>query len=192
MTPRRMNQILKVVLICLIIGAGGGLYFANKTLTSIAVDTTKLKADVEIGQKQLSTYQLTQAKVDSLGFVDDLANKVLPQDEDQSAIVAEISQFAARYSMGVDNISFPDTKPTTKSGLATPKGVSVLPIVVTFQPGANYSAVLNFLKTIETNQRKMQVTNLTLQPDPVNRSTFTKVSIAINIYARTQSPGSNK
>lgn len=203
MSPRRMNQILKGALVAIVVAVAVGLYFSNKTLTNIAVKTAHLKAEVEVGQEQIKTYQQTKVKVDSLSFVNDLANQVLPPDEDQSTIVAEVSQFAVRTHLAVSAISFADnssptssssgssSKSDTKKGLAIPKGVTAIPITVQLQPGAKYSDLLSFLKMIETNQRKMQVTNITLQPDAVDRSQLSQVSIAINLYARS-SPGAKK
>ena len=94
MTPRRMNQVLWAFITLILIAACALLYIGNKQLTSVAHQTAQLKAEVEASNKQIATYQVTKAKVATLGYVNDLANKVLPPDKEQSAIVAELSHGA--------------------------------------------------------------------------------------------------
>ena len=189
MTPRKMNLILKVVMLVLIIATGVGLYFANKKLTSTATETSRLKAQVEIGQKQIKTYEATKAKVDSLDYVEELAAKVLPQEQEQSLTVAELSQFALRSRLGVAEITFTDSTTKSKSSKTKtktpiPKGVTVIPLTIKFKPGSKYDNLLEFLKAVEENRRKMQVTNISLTPDEVDRSSFQNVTVDINLYVR--------
>ena len=113
MTPRRMNHVLKITILVFVIGVAAGIYFADKQLKSIATDTARLRAQVEIGDKQLTTYQATKQKVDSLSYVQELAGKVLPEQQEQSLTVAEISQFALRARLTVEDITFIDTTKTT-------------------------------------------------------------------------------
>lgn len=196
MNPKKMNDILKITLTALVVIAIGSLYFANKKLTKVAHDTAKLKADVQIADKQLKAYQQTKTTVDSLRYVDELATEVLPPNEDQSAIVAELSEFALRSKLAVGQITFPEV---TKSSLSTaptsgvanvaasvPSGVHIVPVTIQFQTGAQYTNVLSFLKTVESTRRKSQVTNITLTPDPINRANLSQVNISLNLY--TQQP----
>ncbi len=189
MTPKRTNIILKVTLGVLILVILGGLYFSNKKLTALATDTSRLKADIEISQKQITAYQATKAKVDSLDYVDELANKVLPQDKEQSAIVAELSQFALRARLSVAEINFPDkpqAKSSSKTKSATPKGVDVMPITIKFKEDSKYESILTFLRSVEDNRRKMQVTNISLKPDEEDRQKIKEVTVDINLYTRSQ------
>lgn len=194
MTPTRMNTLLKITLVvCIVVGIGV-LYFANGKLTQVAQQTARLKADALIGQKQIETYQKTKTQVESLSYVDDLANRVLPPDKDQSAIVAEVSEFALRSGLTINQITFNDTAKSAKpakGSITIPKGVNTVPVSLQFAAGAKYDKVLNFLKTLEDNRRKSQVTNISLTPDSKDRSRLSQVTIAFNLYFR-QSVGSTK
>lgn len=191
MTPRKMNHILKAMLLASIIVTIAGLYFANQKLTAIATETATLKAKVEVGQKQIAAYEQTKTKVDSLDYVDDLATKVLPEEQEQSLTVAELSQFALRSRLSVEEITFKETaaetgksKSKTKTKKAIPKGVVVIPVSIKFQAGSRYDYLLEFLKSVEENRRKMQVTNIALSPDETNRSLLQDVSVDINLYVK--------
>ncbi len=205
MTPRSMNQVLKVIIVLLVIGTISGLYFANKKLVTIAQDTSKLKADVAVGDKQLKTYQQTKIQVDELSYVNELANTVLPANQDQSAIVAELSEFANRSGLTVSQITFSDTSKAAtsaappssssaagKTALTVPKGVLVVPVEIQLKSGSKYSNLLSFLKTIESNRRKSQVTNITLTPDSKDRANLSQVSIALNLYTQQPKAGTQK
>ena len=201
MTPRRMNHVLKITILLLVIVVAGGIYFADKQLKSIASDTARLRAQVEIGDKQLTTYQATKQKVDSLSYVQELAGKVLPEQQEQSLTVAEISQFALRARLTVEDITFIDTTKTTttktkstdkKAKSTIPKGVSVIPMSIKFQDGSRYDYLLEFLKSVEDNRRKMQVTNISLTPDADNRALLKSVTVELNLYVRSQEKTTEK
>lgn len=159
----------------------------NRQLASVAHSTAQLKAEVEASNKQIAAYKVTKAKVDSLGYVNDLANKVLPPDKEQSAIVAELTEFALRTDLQIDQISFVSTATTSntaKGKLAIPKGVEVVPITISFSEGTQYQSVLDFLKIVENNQRKMQVTSVSIKPNEKDRSSLSSVTVSLNLYAK--------
>lgn len=194
MTPKRMNTILIGILVVLVLLTGAGIFFANKQLTNTANETAKLSADIEVSKKQIDTYGITKIKVDSLDYVGDLANKVLPESQEQSVVVAEISQFAQRSRLTLAGIEFVE-KPSSRSSKSkkstVPKGVVVTPIIVKFS-GVKYEQLLEFLRTIESNQRKMQVTSINLEPNEEDRSILTEVSVAINLYVKKPDTAAEK
>ena len=52
------------------------------------------------------------------------------------------------------------------------------------QSGASYNDVLDFLRTAETNQRKMQLTSINLKPNVEDRQILEQVNISMNLYAK--------
>ncbi len=193
MTPKRMNTTLKILLVLLFITVSVGLFFANKYLTAMASDTAQLKAQIEVDQKRLTIYERTKVAIQDLSYVDELAAEVLPASEDQSVIIAEVSQFAKRSNLGVAKITFDVTqtaKPsstTKKSTTSTiPKGVNITPITIQLAEGASYKDLLDFLVRLEENRRRMQVVDISLAPNAEDRSKLQEVIISINLY--TQAP----
>lgn len=202
MTPLKMNKVLKGLISLVVVLVLVVMYLGNKKLTGIATDTTRLKAEAEAAKQQVATYEETKAKVESLDYVDELAAKVLPADKEQSAILAEVSEFALRSGLTISQITFDDaptpqatpgtssTAPTQK--VATPNGVQVIPVTIEFTPGSQYGSILDFLKTAEANQRKMQVTNISITPDVDDRQLFSDVSVSMNLYAKKQTGAENE
>ena len=189
MSPLRVNQLLRGAIVVLILAIFGVMYVGDARLATLANETAKLKAEVLVNDKQIATYKLTEAKVESLSYVNELASKVLPPDQEQSVIVAEVSEFASRSRLEIDQINFIDAgknkvSRNPKSTLSIPSGVAIIPISVQFKAGSQYANILEFLKTIESNRRKMQVTNVSLTPNPENRQELNQVSISLNLYAK--------
>ena len=190
MTPKNVNIGLKIILGLMVVGVFSGLFFANKTLTSIAGDTAKQKAEIDVTQKQIDAYSLTKIKVESLDYVNELAQKVLPAEEDQSTLVAELNQFALRSNLTITQLTFADAKVVAtdkKAKSIVPSGVSITPITLGFGSGVAYKDLLDFLKTLETNQRKTQLTNIVLTPDDKDRSQLSQVSVQLNVYTKKAS-----
>lgn len=191
MNPKQTHRILVVSLVLIILMSIAGLYFANKRLTSLANNTAKLNAKAEIDKEKLQAYRQTKLKVESLSYVDQLADKVLPADAEQSTVVAEISQFAARSGVAVDSVNFesnlksaPVAANKGSKKAAIPAGVTTIPISIKLSNGVEYSNLLNFLQSIENNRRKSQITSIELSPDLANRSRLNQVRIVLNVYAR--------
>ena len=197
MTPKRMNQILKIFLILLCVITIAGLYFADRKLAALANETARLKAEVEVSQKQIDSYTITKAKVENLQYVEELASQVLPKDDEQSTVVAELSQFALRSQLSVSEITFPEGSTAAKNSAAkstkvVPKGVDVIPITVRFKEGSSYNNLLSFLRLVENNRRKTQVTNVDLKPDTEDRSVLSEVTVELNLYAKEPSTAAEK
>jgi Tfp pilus assembly protein PilO len=190
MTPRFMNQILKALVVMVVLILVGVLYLGDKKIVTVANETSRLKAVVEVNQQQIKVYEKTKDKVATLGYVNELANKVLPADKEQSVIVAEVSEFAKRSNLSISQITFSDvakdsgSKTKTKTSLVIPKGVQVIPVTIQMQSGASYNDVLDFLRTAETNQRKMQLTSINLKPNVEDRQILEQVNISMNLYAK--------
>ncbi len=186
MTPKLVNRILRISLIALVVITIAGLYFANRRLVEIANNTSRLRSQIELSQKQVEAYNLTKIKVESLGYVDELANKVLPTNTEQSAVVAELSSFADRSGLTVAQINFADTTSSkTQTPATTPKGVTPIPISIQFKEGAKFENILEFLRYIEKNQRKTQVVNIDLKPNDKDRSLLSSVTVRINLYTKS-------
>lgn len=201
MTPKKMNNLLWATLGLLIVAALAGLYFMNQIVTDMAQSTARLRAEAEINQKKLAIYTASQQRAESLEYVNNLAEQILPGDHDQSATIAEISQFALRSNLQVADITFDipnpeDAKKTKKqkdeASKGLPRGVEIIPVTLTLQEGARYDNILEFLKTLENNRRKMQVVNVSLTPSEENRAVFEQVIFRIHIYARQDAKSEDK
>lgn len=189
-TPKQMNKALIGTIIVLLLTAALGLYAANQRLTAVATETTKLATEIEVNKKQIEIYDLTKFKLESLESINKTLGEVLPEEEEQSLIVAEISGFArrSRPTLSVAGIEFKEPLNRTDSKKSSvPKTVKVIPIIVTFK-GVQYEGIVDFLKEVEDNRRTMQVYNIGLQQNEDNKEAI-DVTISMNLYAKNQTSG---
>ncbi len=193
MSPKKMNLVLKVSLGLIGTSLIAFLYLANQHLTSVAQETAILKARLEIGQTQLESYEVTKTKVEELAYVKELAKKILPADEEQSAVVAELSSFAKRSSITISALNFNDASLSKtnvgakKTQQKAPSGVTIVPVTLTASDEVNYSDLLTFLNYVEKNQRKMQVTQLSITPNTDDGGKLSNVTITLNLFVKASS-----
>lgn len=197
MTPKRASYVLGLVLL-LVVGAGGGaFYLGDKSLQKKSLEISEEKANQEAVKTQLTIFEDSKEKVSKYGFVEELANKVLPESKLQSEVLAELTQFAANNGMTIQALTFSNgdataTDPSisqteTIVGLA---GVRVLNASIQFanEPAISYNNFLNFLHNVETNQRKMQVTTLSLSPNPDDSQLIASATVTVNIFLKDTAP----
>lgn len=190
MTPQKAFFALLAVTI-LVIGAGGGLYYyLNSSLVSLNQDVGELLAEQEVIGTQIQVYEETKQKVEELSFVEDLADEVLPQSKEQANVVAEIRRFVSSAGLQLEAVSFSSASGST--GLSTSQteavtslpGVRVLPVTAVISSGATYDQILDLLTKVESNQRKMQVTEVSLTPIP-GSDVIANFTLKMNIYLRS-------
>lgn len=185
MTPRKMNLALKITAGLVIVASLVFLYFANNRLSNIAKETASLKAQIEVSDNQLQIYEVTKKRVESLSYVEGLANQVLPATEDQSVIVAEITQFARNSNLQIGEINFIEGQAAGSKKAAPISGVKVTAFTIQIGGGATFENLLSFLRAIEGNRRKSQVTSINISPDSNSPGSLSNVTISLNLYTRT-------
>lgn len=189
-TPKQMNKALIAIIVILITITVAGLYVANQKLTAVASETTRLTTEIEVSKKQIKIYELTKFKLESLSAINETLGEILPEQEEQSLIVAELSGFAKRSSpsLAVAGIEFKEPLSSADSKKSSiPKSVKVLPITITFK-GVQYEGVVDFLREVEVNRRTMQVNNIGLKQNEDNNAAI-DVTISMNLYAKNSGTG---
>ncbi len=194
MTPKSMFFTLLGTAIGLIAIGGGVYYYFNSSLVTLNQEVGELLAEQEVIGLQIDVYEATEEQVEDLEFVEELANSVLPADKEQANVIAEIKQFVSEAGLQIEQLSF-NTSATTGTGLSLTQteavanlpGVRVLPATVVISQGARYEDALRLLRKIENNQRKMQVTEVSLSPIPGSNRLAT-ITLKLNIYLRGAAP----
>lgn len=177
----------------IVLGGAGIFYLLDKQLVSLNEEVGKLKADQQVIRSQINIYETARQKVEELAFVQGLADQVLPQEREQANAVAELKSFVNSVGLELESVAFTGDNSKAQANLETSQteqaeglaGVRILPTTIVIKPGATYRQVLQLLERIERNQRKMQVIEITLIPNEEGGSTFSTITMSINIYLRT-------
>jgi len=147
----------------------------------------EFKANDQANDQLISYYKVLQSTLNANKDIETVINKVLPADKDQSAALAELDKFSKSNSVPIQLISFsPGTNKGTGKTLTSPsgvKGVSVISVALSCS-NVTYDNFINFLKTIENTQRRMQVTSLNITPNDTNPDLLNRVDMTVDIYLK--------
>lgn len=186
MTSKKLFNLLLATCFMLLGVLGGGLYYGDQLLAKQATRIATARADDELVDRKKIIKQSLESKINELSQVNELANKFLPDSKNQDTLLAEFYTIAKNNGVIVTSISFDGG---TGTGTNAPSSTSqtkplqntknVLYISFNVQAKAvTYDQLLNFLKAIETNRRKLQVINIGVTPktDPKDAD-YGKLSI---------------
>ena len=180
---RRIFYLLIAINIILVGAIAATFILANNIAGSKSKSIAYTKADIESNEQAISNLQTLERTVSQNKEIEEIAKKVLPQDKEQSAALAELDKFSKTSGVGIKQISF---TPGKGGGLVAPtslKGVSVISVNVHCD-AARYDQLLSLLKLIENNQRRMQVTSVALTPSEITQGKLDKIDLALEIYLK--------
>jgi Tfp pilus assembly protein PilO len=148
---------------------------------------SKFKVDDQANDELISYYKALQNTLNSNQDLEGLIQKILPTDKDQSAALADLDKFSKNNNVSVQQINFnPGTNKGSGKTLTSPsavKGVSVISVTMSSSK-TPYTNLINFLKTIETTQRRMQVTSLNITPNNTNPGLLDRIDMTLDIYLK--------
>jgi Tfp pilus assembly protein PilO len=151
----------------------------------------QFKAEDQANDQLIGYYKVLQSTLNANKDLDSMVQKILPADKDQSAALADLDKFSKSNNVTIQQINFnPGTNKGTGKTLTSPSGingVSVISVAVSCS-STPYDNLLKFLKTLETTQRRMQVTSLNITPNSTNPGVLDRVDMTIDIYLKDTAP----
>ncbi len=157
-----------------------------------------VKLDNRLLDEQQTALQVAAKTVQKYSELNKIAQSVVPQDKDQAKAVRELVKIADESGIKLGAISFPastlgqkQAKGKTSSSETQVKPVDGIPGVfvleINVQQDTNnpttYPNLINFLAKLENNRRTAQVTNVTVQPTPKDRTKLT-FNLVLNTYIK--------
>lgn len=184
LTSAAVSWLLISALILLVIGTGVGSWFMQSILVAQVIETDHVKIDAELSQTELQRSQTLQAYLETNRTAIEKANAIVSETKTyqyQNQIVNDIESYANKAGIVVLGYSFPQGTATTKTD---PTGLKSVSATLTLQTPVNYTSYLKFLKYIEQNVTKMQITNLSMAPDPNDSQNIKDTAITLKVYVR--------
>lgn len=189
-SPKNMFYGLLAAIVIMLLGGGALYYYFDKDLVALNEEVSELLAEKDVIGTQIDVYEDAKKKVEELSFVSDLADNVLPQSKEQANVVAEIRKFITDAGLTLETLTFSGSEGgaglsiSQTEAVSSLAGVRALPVNATIASGATFDQFINLLQIIEGNQRKIQVTELTLTPE-TGSNLFSSITLKLNIYLRT-------
>lgn len=179
-----LNRLLIASLVILVGGAIYACIAMSDFLAARAMETNHAKIDADVGRTELQKLETLKQYLDS--HTDDIqrAEAVVAESQQyqyQDQIVQDINAYAKTAGVKVLGFNFP-TSPTGAPKVAG--GLKTIKATVTLQNPVNYQSFLRFLKLIEQNLTKMQITDISVAPEAANAANVTSPSIGLEVYVR--------
>lgn len=184
LTSAAVSWLLISALILLVIGTSVGSWFMQSMLVAQVIETDHVKIDAELSQTEIQRLQTLQTYLETNRTAIEKANAIVSETKTyqyQNQIVNDIESYANKAGIVVLGYSFPQGTTTTKTD---PTGLKSVSATLTLQTPVNYTSYLKFLKYIEQNVTKMQITNLSLAPDPNDSQNIKDTAITLKVYVR--------
>ena len=188
-----------------------GFTALGKVLQNRALEVNHSQTDADIGSSNVKQLEQLNQDLESHKDVVQRAKQIVAESRSyqyQDQIVQDINSFASRAGITVLGYNFSGGSDTTNSnqGSSTPPpntdtlgsasavpqeskanipaGVKTVTANITLKNPVPYSNFLQFLKLIEQNVTKMQITGISLSPDSGNPSQISNPTIGLIVYTR--------
>lgn len=198
MSAVTLNRILAGLIVIMTAGLLAGFYFASQFLAATALETDYIRTDVAMSQDNVRKLQQLETQLalkrDSVSRARNLVGSMEGFDY-QNRVVEDLTRYASLAGDNVKITNFTFTDPTKKAAAAATKkpivtipGVRVLDATVTLNSPVDYLSFMRFLRAIEQNLTKMQVTGVDISPDSDDPRQISGPAINLQIYVREQKP----
>jgi Na+-translocating ferredoxin:NAD+ oxidoreductase RnfG subunit len=180
MSSKKFHYLLLGILALVCIGIVGGAYLANSALKTSAKDLLDQKALGKALDAQKQQLAKDKRDIEKYRELNEIAQKIVPQDKDQAEAVRQIVKIAADSNIPhLSSVTFPSstlggtngkaTRGSNLTQLTAVKGISgvfTLPITVQVNEASAvpYSTLIKFLQGLEANRRTSQVSNINVTP----------------------------
>ena len=197
MSASRLRMLLSVGIVGIVAAVAGGFFYAQQNLSAYASEISKLNADAESGDTNVQTLKNLQKRLAQEQATIRNARSIVADSATYSdQVIGDITRIAAESGVEITSFGFVDASgtssgttapaaapvtPTTPTA-AGPSGVTKKVVSVTLKSPLRYSNLMNFIRSIESNDLKMQFASVNMtkdEGDMVATQTF-----SIEVYVR--------
>ena len=171
------------LIVLLVVSIGAGVYFTHQKISQYVVEVDHLKIDSEINQQGIENAQKLRKALDENQDSVARAQAIVADTkyyEYQDQIVKDIGSYAAASNITVLGFDFSTATGKTSSI----KGVKTMIANITLQSPVQYTNYLKFLKLVERNLTKMQVTQVDIANDLKTPGTISSPTLTLEVYVR--------
>lgn len=184
LTSTAVSWMLITSIILLVVGVGVGSWMMQGVLSSQVVEADHAKIDADLSQTELQRSITLQSYLAKNKPAIDKAALVVAETQTyqyQNQIVNDIQSYADKAGVTILGYSFPQESATP---VADPTGLKSVSAALTLKTPLSYTSYVQFLQYIEQNITKMQITNLTLSPDPALPYNIKDTTVTLKVYVR--------
>jgi hypothetical protein len=175
---------LYALIVLLVAGIGYGTYYIHQRLSDYVVKVDHLKIDSDINQQSIENAQKLRLALDKNKDSVTRAAAIVADTqyyEYQDQIVKDVTSYASASGLTVLGFDFSAASSSKTSSI---KGVKTMVATISLQNPVSYMNYLKFLKLIERNLTKMQVTQIDISNDLKTTGAISSPVITLEVYVR--------
>jgi hypothetical protein len=192
----RFRQILFAAIILLIGATGGAYYYLSGILQASAREANHAKIDAELASNDTSQLQKLETQLSTYKDVIPRAKEIVASSSNfkyQDQVIKDITNLADSAGITITGYSFTGSATAEAGATSTPTIPGTAPMTtaakkvtmtITVKSPLPYDSYLRFLRLIELNVTRLQVTGVNLTPDASNKNNITNPSIGIEIFVK--------
>jgi len=189
MNAVRLRNLMLVGIGLIVILIGVTIYYASSFLRAETIKTVHTKIDAEFSASDLERLKMLQKVLrDDQNSVEKAEQIVSAskQYQYQDQIINDINSYAAKTGVKVTAYDFAAATRAPLNGTKQPavSGIKTITVNLTLQSPMPFDDYFRFIKAIEQNLTKMQVSGINLTPDAKDINSVANPGIALTVYVR--------
>lgn len=193
-----LRLILSVSLFLIAAAGVAGFTFAKGYLQAVAIDTSHSVVDATASQDNVQTLQKIQKILVTDKDVIARTSSIVADSQSyqyQDQIIGDLNSYAAKAGVSITNLDFsaatttatssPAASPSAGAPAAAPQsaGVKSTSVAVTLNNPVGYDNLLTFIRSVEQNLTKMQISRISLSKGADSSSVSSDV-LTIEVYIK--------
>lgn len=160
-----------------------GFYFVQGWLNSLATDIGRTVFESTGSSENLTIKQL-QTDLDNNKLAADKASGMIASSQAyKTQIVEDLNKYASNNGITIASYSL-EQSPANGASIPAINGLSSSYITITLANPIQYTNLMQFFKSIESNLPKMQITGVNMRMDSTSSNAVTIDPITIGVYTR--------
>lgn len=161
-----------------------GFSWLSQSLEEQHISTDHVKIDAEIARNDISQLRQLEGYIEDNQETIDRAQAIVSEaSQYQHQVIRDIDAFAAQTNVTIQGYNFEPaeggTNATAASGSTTATNVTV-----TLNNPVTFTDYMRFLKAIEQNLTRMQVTGVSMSPEGNNPDLVSNPQVGLEVYLK--------
>ena len=177
-----------ITLIVLLIGAIVGIFFLAQTVMSQkALSTDHYRTDAELAQEEIVRLKQLETILKNEQVTIQKTARIVAQSQEyqfQDQVINDVTAYAKRNNIEVISFDFGMKPGAAPQGVASGSAQQKTIVTVQLSNDIPYDSFLRFLRSLEQNITKMQLTGIALQPNPTRSNVVLAPTIELEVFLR--------
>lgn len=188
MNAVKLRNILLGLIALVIILVGVAIYYAHGFLQAETTKTAHTRIEAELSARDVERLKSLEKIIGANQSSVQKAEQIVAETKQyqyQDQIVSDINSYASKTGVQVTAFDFGSTSAPAPAGAAKAvSGVKSITVTLTLKSPLAFDSYLRFLKAIEQNLTKMQVSGVNLSPDVNDVNSVANPTIGLTVYVR--------